>query len=448
MLNIILQVKCEASRLPAGKYNPIVTHATLGKFRTPSNVSITSEKKLTTIKPDSGSTHGGQLIRIDGHGFPRLISDLSILLGKYQCLIEGDYGKDGEVYCTTPVHTTGTTKVDIQKNGLSQNFPSLSYTFSASHSPVVQSLNPANGHKGTLLTVAGIGLDAGDVRVLIAEKYECTVTSASATSVTCTVPEMKAGVMNIKITNDNGDSNKNVEFTNDLIIDIVTPLEGSFAGGRIIVITGKSFDSESSVSVCNQPCTIVSTTYSKITCLLPAYDGAVTTVVNCDLTVDDKLYASKFAYKDSLTPTLDTVSPKRSGTGGGVSITLTGTNFDTDASNVNVLIDGTACAINSVSETQIVCVTGSTKTTNMAAKVVVEITGKGEAVTKNDAQFEYIDVWSSPFTWGGNQPPTEGIFYFYSPYSGKHRSRPYVTPFTFIYISDVGFSLISEFWCK
>ena len=412
-LNFVLQVKCEASRLPAGKYNPIVTHATVGKFRTPSNVSITSEKRLTTIKPDSGSTHGGQLIRIDGHGFPRLISDLSILLGKYECLIEDDYGKDGEVYCTTPTHTTGTTKVDIQKNGVSQDFPSLSYTFSASHTPIVQSLNPSNGHKGTLLTIAGIGLDAGgEPHVLIGDKHECTVTFASATSVSCTVPEMKAGVMNIKITNDNGDSNKNVEFTNDVIVDTVTPLEGSFAGGREIMITGKSFDSKTSVLVCDQPCPIVSNTYLKITCLLPAYDGAVSAIVSCDFTVDGILYASKFAYKDSLTPTLDTVSPKRSGTGGGVSITLTGTNFDTEASNVKVLIDGTTCVINSVSETHIVCVSGSTKTTNMAAKVVVKITGKGEAVTKSDAQFEYVDVWSSPFTWGGNQPPVEGNFLF------------------------------------
>lgn len=372
-------------------------------------MSTVSEKLLTTIKPESGSTHGGQVIRIDGHGFPKVISDLSILLGTDLCTIEGDYGVDGEVYCKTPVHTTGTTSVDIQKNGVSQKFPSLSYTFSASHSPVVQSLNPTSGYKGTSLTVTGIGLDAGQPRVLIDGQYECSVTSSSSGSVTCTVPEMKPGAMSIKVINDNGDSNSNIEFTNDLVIDSVSPMEGSFAGGRDITITGKSFNADSSVKVCDQPCRIVSSTYSKIICVLPAFNGDVTTIVNCGLTVDGKLFGTQFAYKDSLTPTLDAVSPKRSGTGGGVSITLSGTNFDTNADNVKVLIDGTACVISSVSETQIVCVTGSTKTTNMAAKVVVEITGKGEAVNEG-VQFEYIDVWSSPFTWGGNQPPVEGIF--------------------------------------
>ena len=388
-----------------------MSHSSFGILRT-TGLSVTSEKQLTTIKPDSGSTHGGQVIRIDGNGFPKQISDLTILLGTGQCVIEDDYGTDGEVYCKTPAHSAGTAAIDFQMKEASQNFPSLSYTFSASHSPTVSSISPTNGHKGTVLTISGNLLNNGQARVFIGQQI-CNVTSATSTSVTCLVPEMKAGAMKLKLSNDHGYSNNNVQFTNDLVVNTVTPLDGSFAGGRKIIVTGKGFGVNSAVTVCKQPCPIVSSTYSAITCLLPVYDtyqAGVTTVENCDLTVDGKLHSSQFVYKDSLTPTLDAVSPRRSGTGGGVSITLTGKNFATDVNNVKVRVGETPCQVSSVSETQIECVTGSTKTTNMAARVVVEITGKGQAVDKDktSAHFEYIDVWSSPFTWGGNSPPAEG----------------------------------------
>ena len=28
--------------------------------------------------------------------------------------------------------------------------------------------------------------------------------------------------------------------------------------------------------------------------------------------------------------------------------------------------------------------------------------------TEGDAKFEYVDLWSSPYTWGGKSPPENG----------------------------------------
>jgi hypothetical protein len=40
------------------------------------------------------------------------------------------------------------------------------------------------------------------------------------------------------------------------------------------------------------------------------------------------------------------------------------------------------------------------------ATVIVTLTNNGNAISS--AQFEYINLWSSPWTWGGNEPPEAG----------------------------------------
>ena len=41
----------------------------------------------------------------------------------------------------------------------------------------------------------------------------------------------------------------------------------------------------------------------------------------------NKTLSSSFAYKAALTPTVSSVSPQRGGTGGGTTLTITGTGF-------------------------------------------------------------------------------------------------------------------------
>lgn len=36
-------------------------------------------------------------------------------------------------------------------------------------------------------------------------------------------------------------------------------------------------------------------------------------------------------------------------------------------------------------------------------------------LSQNNATFFYIDVWSSPYTWGGLSPPEEGMFAVITP---------------------------------
>lgn len=69
-------------------------------------------------------------------------------------------------------------------------------------------------------------------------------------------------------------------------------------------------------------------------------------------------------------------------------------------------IAGVPCTVQSVSSTTITCRTGAYSQTTIQAPVVVSIVNGGNAI--GSVLFEYIDLWSSPWTWGGSPPPEEG----------------------------------------
>ncbi|KAG7219450.1 hypothetical protein INR49_009284 [Caranx melampygus] len=76
--------------------------------------------------------------------------------------------------------------------------------------------------------------------------------------------------------------------------------------------------------------------------------------------------------------------------------------------DVSVTIAGSVCDVQSTTLTQIVCVTNS-QSRSQETKVRVSVGDRGVAKMDN-ADFFYIDVWSSRFTWGGLPPPERGSF--------------------------------------
>ena len=111
--------------------------------------------------------------------------------------------------------------------------------------------------------------------------------------------------------------------------------------------------------------------------------------------------------------------PNRGGTGGGVLVTISGSQFSSDDSEVHVTIDGVNCTVQSVSITEVKCITGK-NTRTIKSKVRMEIGSRGIA-TQEKADFQYVDLWSSPYSWGNNPPPGKGKL--------------------IEFVSDVGFSL-------
>jgi hypothetical protein len=78
----------------------------------------------------------------------------------------------------------------------------------------------------------------------------------------------------------------------------------------------------------------------------------------------------------------------------------------TSVNGVVVTIGEAICAIQTVNATAITCVTGASEQTNLQAPVRVFVNGSGYA--NSAVQFQYIDLWSSKWTWDGADPPEAG----------------------------------------
>lgn len=72
----------------------------------------------------------------------------------------------------------------------------------------------------------------------------------------------------------------------------------------------------------------------------------------------------------------------------------------------SVTIAGVSCTIQTISSTSLTCRTGSYSQTTIQAPIILSINGTGNAV--GSVLFQYIDLWSSRWTWSGNDPPEEG----------------------------------------
>ncbi len=74
--------------------------------------------------------------------------------------------------------------------------------------------------------------------------------------------------------------------------------------------------------------------------------------------------------------------------------------------NVAVTIAGVTCSVQTINSTSITCLTGSYSQTTVQAPVIVSSVNVGNAISS--ALYQYIDLWSSPWTWGGESPPEAG----------------------------------------
>ena len=79
------------------------------------------------------------------------------------------------------------------------------------------------------------------------------------------------------------------------------------------------------------------------------------------------------------------------------------------ADDIIVTIDTAQCiwyGVTTPSNTQIMCRSSEHRIV-IGAVVNVVIRGRG-AVMSHDVSFDYVDYWSSPYTWGGAAPPIDG----------------------------------------
>ncbi|TRY58767.1 hypothetical protein DNTS_034596, partial [Danionella cerebrum] len=377
--------------------------------------AILTSVAQASISPTSGSIAGGTPIVITGNGF--VSGNTTVKFGSSLCRIL-DVTPD-TVRCLTPAHAEGLVQVNI--NVFTINYPPQQFNYTREKTPSITSVAPTTGPVGTQITVSGVGFGTDPALVsLEIAGVACNISSIADTQLLCTVGEHSGGTFPLLFKHQvKGYAVSQSVFTYELLLTGVTPNEGSYAGGAIVAIQGSGFDSNSTrVLICNRECPVhqQDSTSTQLNCEVPPNNGTSTrseaqqqcTVVVVNVNGFKVNLTNGYTYRSSLTAVISNVTPRRGGTAGGTRLTVTGSGFSQNVSEVMVTIAGSVCDIQSANETQIICVTNAQPKTQ-DTQVRVQLGNRGIARMDN-ASFFYIDVWSSPYTWGGLSPPDEGTF--------------------------------------
>nr|XP_009292515.1 fibrocystin-L isoform X2 [Danio rerio] len=392
--------------LPAGTYN--LTVVVMSKGLATGSATLTSIAQAS-INPTSGSIAGGTPLLITGNGF--VAGNTTVKLGNSLCKIL-DVTAD-TVRCLTPPRAEGQVQVNIKVFDVV--YPPQNFNYSRQQTPNITSVTPKTGPVGTQITISGsgFGTDSAVVSLQI-DSVACNISSITDTQLLCTVGEHAGGTFPVMFNHQvKGYALTQSVFKYELLLTGITPNEGSYAGGAVVAIQGSGFDPNiTKVLICNRECTVhlQDSTSTQLNCEVPPNNGSEA-LRTCTVMVmnggDSVNLTSGYTYRSSLTPVITNITPRRGGTAGGTRLTITGSGFSSNFSEIGVTIAGSVCDIQSANETQIICVTNAGPK-SQETQVRVQQGNRGIARMDN-ASFFYIDVWSSPYTWGGLSPPEEGM---------------------------------------
>lgn len=131
------------------------------------------------------------------------------------------------------------------------------------------------------------GLEIGQADLLDAQgnAFSCAVSTASATALTCTVPDAPAARYQLRIFTASGYASSSPTLTLAPRLTSVSPAAGSLAGGLSVTLqaTAAPFDSaapsNNQVFVGGLPCKVQNVTATQLSCETPRVVGVVPTVV-------------------------------------------------------------------------------------------------------------------------------------------------------------------------
>ena len=415
-------ITCMLYGVPAGNHKLHVYKSPSGNAWFNTSDTVQCIALVTGVTPNLGSIHGGTDISIDGVGFDPTFGRVSVTVGGKQCVVKSvTYTR---VVCATP---SGSGSVNIVVQSGSVTFPSVSFSYDSSVTPTVNSLSIVKGSGGDTVTISGgnlarlsgskrrrRSLSVNGVTVTFGG-LACNITSSSNTSIQCQLPLHPAGSVPVRAHVDGkGHSNSNVMFEYELVLSGISPAESGFGGGRNITLTGSGFSVNDTVRICNETCRIFpgSVQNAELICESPMINpGSFSIDHVCSVHIQtssgiSKSLSNAYTYRANLTSTITSVSPRRGGTGGGVRVTISGTGLQSASGASVVTIAGHACAVQSTSAYEIVCITAPSSKT-IKTDVRVDVGQNGKAVPLN-ASFFYVDVWSSKYSWGGRDLPIAG----------------------------------------
>ena len=239
---------------------------------------------VTAISPTSGTTSGGTPVTITGTGF---IAGASVSIGGSPAT-NVNVSSSTSIIAITGARAAGVVNVVVTNPDARTGTLLNGYTYiSPNPAPTVTAISPITGttNGGTPVTITGTGFLAG-ASVSIGGAPATNVNVSNNTTITATTPAHAAGLVNVVVTNTDGQSGTRTNGYTYIAppaptVTNISPNSGTTGGGTSVTITGTGFLAGASVSLGGAAATNVNVASSTtITATTPAHAaGAVNVVV-------------------------------------------------------------------------------------------------------------------------------------------------------------------------
>lgn len=363
---------------------------------------------VTSVSPNSGSPAGGTVVAITGTGF---VAVPTVTFGGTPATNVA-FSSSTSIIATVPARAAGAVAVVVGNPDGQTGTLAGGFTY-VTPAPVVTGASPNNGGTagGTTVFISGTGFAAG-AQVSFGGTPAAGVVVSSTTSITAVTPAKAAGPATIRVTNPDfqfGELNNGFTYNAPPpapTVSSITPTSGTTAGGTSVTITGTGFSAGAVVFFGGSTATTVTVNGpSSITATTPAsLAGAVSvTVRNADFQSGSLNNAFTFVAP-AQAPTITAVSPNSGSTSGGLTVTISGTNF---VAGATVQFGGTAASNVSVtSPTTLTAVTPA----RTAGSVTVTVTNPSSLSGELANGFTYVAPSTTPSvsSVSPNTGPTSG----------------------------------------
>jgi len=349
-----------------------------------------SSPSVSSVTPSSGTVLGGETITVFGSGFTAAtaVNFGATAATAFTVL------SDNALTATAPAGSAGTVDITVvTPSGTSSTVSADHYTYgSAPSAPSVSSLGTTSGGSGggSVVIVTGSGF-TNATGVSFGSYPAASFFVNSDTQLTAVAPAQAAATVDLTVTTPSGTSptSSSDHFTYSAAsapsVSAVAATSGPTAGAANITISGANFTGASAVSFGGTAAagfTVVAD--GTIFAVAPA--GSAGTV---DVTVTTPSGTSGTSSSDHYTyvtaPTVTGISPSAGPLAGGMSITLTGTNF----SGATVVYVG-GVAVSSFTMVSSTSITTTTPAESAGTVDVIVVTAGGPSAASSSDHFTYV----------------------------------------------------------
>ena len=226
---------------------------------------------IDMISPNAGSTTGMTKVTIKGSGFAVSSAGAQVLMGHFPCkVLSVNYTA---IECETSPAPQQLVKVNLLIHGVPaqcQGNCSFSYSESITVFVTRNFPNSLQGSEKVLIEGEGFGTVLEDISVFIGNQQFRAI-DVNEKNITVLMTPLPAGLYSLSVVvGTKGLALGNLTVSSPAVAS-VTPTSGSTGGGTTLMVTGNGFSpGNTTVTVGDEPCQILSVNSSDIHCHTPA----------------------------------------------------------------------------------------------------------------------------------------------------------------------------------